>query len=364
MKSSTSISRSTIRDPRLDYRMPAEWEPHEATWLTWPRREGASFPGRYEVVRECWIAMCRALSPGEKVRINVMDETHEAIVRAELQQAGLAVDRDIFLHRFPAWEPWCRDHGPTFLVRRGGGHGDPLAVVDWIFNAWGGKYRPFDLDDAIPKRIAEWTGARLFEPGIVLEGGSIDVNGCGTLLTTESCLLNPNRNPHLSRAEIEETLREQLGVSNILWLGSGLVGDDTDGHVDDLARFVDPRTVVTVVEEDPSDVNYAALRENHERLRGMKDQDGNPLRVVALPTPGVVEHRGQRLPASYANFYLANGVALLPAYHHPNDAVAREILQRLLPGREIVPVDCRKLIRGRGAIHCVTQQQPRGDAVL
>jgi len=263
---------------------------------------------------------------------------------------------NVFFHFHPTNDAWCRDHGPIFIQRPELDR--PQAVIDWGFNAWGGKYPPYDLDDVIPTRIAQELSLPLFEPGIVLEGGSIDVNGRGTLLTTESCLLNPNRNPALSRPEIEQILRAYLGVRHILWLGDGIAGDDTDGHVDDLTRFVDERTVVTVVEEDPGDENYEPLQKNLERLGRMTDQDGLPLRVITLPMPQALWHEGQRLPASYANFYIANGVVLLPTYDPARDAEARATLQELFPSREVVGIDCTDLVWGLGAFHCVTQQWP------
>jgi agmatine deiminase len=231
-------------------------------------------------------------------------------------------------------------------------------ILDWGYNAWGDKYPPYDLDDVIPSRIGADLGIPVLSPGIVLEGGSIDVNGAGTLLTTESCLLHPNRNPHLDRSEIESMLRRYLGVTQVLWLGEGIEGDDTDGHVDDLARFVDARTVVTAVEVDPADSNYAPLQDNLERLGKMTDQDGKPLRIIPLPMPRPLWHEGQRLPASYANFYIGNGVVLMPAYDSERDEIARGILQDLFPTRRVVPIESTDLAWGLGACHCVTQQWP------
>ena len=230
-----------------------------------------------------------------------------------------------------------------------------LAVVDWGYNAWGGKYPPFDDDDAVPQRIAELLELPVFSPGIVMEGGALDVNGEGLLLTTEACLLNPNRNPKLNKGQIEQCLKDYLGVTNVLWLGDGIVGDDTDGHIDDLTRFVNATTVVTVVEEDSADENHEPLQENLQRLRAMKEIK----RIVQLPMPGVVEYDGQRLPASYANFYIANGVVLLPTYRHKNnDRRAQEILQELFSDRRVLPIDSTNLIWGLGSFHCLTQQQP------
>jgi agmatine deiminase len=233
----------------LGYRMPAEWEPHASTWLTWPRPEGISFPDRYDAVPSVYAEFIWHLVAVEEVNINVWNAEKEDWVRGLLRDRGVPLGRVRF-HHFPAYEPWCRDHGPIFLVRDRAGRRE-RAVVDWDYNAWGGKYPPFDLDDAVPRHVARLRGLPLHSPGIVMEGGSIEVNGAGTLITTEACLLNPNRNPDLDRARIEDHLKAYLGVTHILWLGDGIVGDDTDGHIDDLTRFVDPGTVVTVVEEDP-----------------------------------------------------------------------------------------------------------------
>jgi len=338
------------------WRMPAEWERHHGTWLTWPRPEGISFPGKYETVPPVYAELIRHLAAVEAVNINVWHAEMEAWVHGLLGKLGCPLD-NVRFHHFPAYEPWCRDHGPIFLARTHEGRRE-RAVVDWDYNAWGNKYPPCDLDDAVPRHVARLRGLPLFLPGIVMEGGSLDVNGAGTLLTTESCLLNPNRNPHLDRAAIERHLRDFLGVTQILWLGDGIVGDDTDGHVDDLTRFVNPTTVVTVVEEDPADENHAPLRENFERLRTMTDQDGRPLRVVTLPMPRRIEYDGQRLPASYANFYIANGLVLVPTFRDPRDAEAVDILQREFPDRRVLGVDSTELIWGLGSFHCISQQEP------
>jgi agmatine deiminase len=327
----------------LGYRMPAEWHPHAATWLSWPRPDGISFPGRYDEVLPTLGEMVRTLARHERVEINVRNDEVEAIARKTIGKT-----RNVFFHRIPSYEPWCRDHGPIFVKRR-----KKLAVVDWGYNAWGGKYPPYDDDDAVPQRIAELLGLPLFQPGIVMEGGSLDVNGAGLLLTTEACLLNKNRNPKLSKRQIENYLKAYLGITRVIWLGDGIVGDDTDGHVDDLTRFVSTNTIVTVVEEDPQDKNYAPLQENLKRLRK------TGLKVAELPMPGVVEYDGQRLPASYANFYIANNVVLLPTYRHKkNDRRAQQTLQSLFPKRRVVPIDSTNLIWGLGSFHCLTQQQP------
>ncbi|HEY1770618.1 MAG TPA: agmatine deiminase family protein [Chthoniobacterales bacterium] len=335
----------------LGYRMPAEWEPHAATWLSWPRREGISFPGAYDRVLPTLREMVAALLESEPVNLNVCNGAHEAEARAVLD--GLPNER-LTYYEIPTNEPWCRDHGPIFLTR----DEEPrLAVVDWDYNAWGGKYPPSDLDEVVPTRIAETLAAPIFYPRMILEGGSIEVNGAGALLTTEGCLLNKNRNPQLAREQIEQRLRDYLGVREILWLGAGIEGDDTDGHIDDLTRFVAERVVVTVVERDESDANFAPLQENLARLRRLK-LGGEPLEIIALPMPGKIVREEMRLPASYANFYIANTSVLLPTFAEPNDEVAAEILQRAFPRRKIVPIDCRELIWGLGAFHCLTQQQP------
>jgi agmatine deiminase len=336
--------------------MPAEWEPHVGTWFSWPRPEGISFPDKYDTVPPVYAELIKHLVAVEEVHINVWHAEMEAFVRELLRKNG-APERNVSLHHFPAYEPWCRDHGPIFVVREQNGRRE-RAIVDWDYNAWGGKYPPFDLDDAVPQHVAKLRGLPLFSPGIVMEGGSLDVNGRGTLLTTKACLLNPNRNPHLTQQQIEQYLRDYLGVTNILWLGDGIVGDDTDGHVDDLTRFVSANAVVTVVEEDPADENYAVLQENLKLLCTMKDESGNPLRVVELPMPGAIEHDGQRLPASYANFYIANGIVLVPTYRSRNDKLALEILQREFADRRVIGVDSTELIWGLGSFHCISQQEP------
>jgi agmatine deiminase len=335
--------------------MPAEWEPHRGTWLSWPHKE-ASWPGKFGPVPGIFALMVRHLADHEEVHINVAGPEMEHDVRRLLGDTG-SDSGNVFFHYNPTNDAWCRDHGPIFLQRRNGSELEET-IVDWNFNAWGGKYPPFDLDDVIPSRIGAELGIPVFHPGIVMEGGSIEVNGQGTLLTSEACLLNRNRNPHLDQAAIEAYLRAYFGVSHILWLGEGIVGDDTDGHVDDLTRFVDPGTVVTVVEEDAADPNYEPLQSNLERLNRMTDQGGRPLRVVTLPMPGPLYHDGQRLPASYANFYIANGLVLLPTYDPQRDEEAKSTLQSLFPTREIIGIDCTDLVWGLGAFHCVTQQWP------
>ncbi|MFL6504810.1 MAG: agmatine/peptidylarginine deiminase [Candidatus Udaeobacter sp.] len=335
----------------LGYRMPAEWGPHTATWLSWPRREGISFPESFDRVLPALRAMVAALIESERVCINVYNGAHEAEARSVL--SGLRME-EITFYRVPTNEPWCRDHGPIFLTR----DRDPqLAVVDWDYNAWGNKYPPFDLDEVVPTRIAELLKLPVFYPHMILEGGSIDVNGSGALLTSESCLLNKNRNPNLSREAIEQRLRDYLGVSDILWLGDGIAGDDTDGHIDDLTRFVSERTVVTVVEENRADENYEPLQENLKRLREMKI-DGRKLDIVTVPMPKKMVREGLRLPASYVNFYITNTCVLVPTFADANDEAALSVLRDCFPDRGVIGIDCRELIWGLGTFHCLTQQQP------
>jgi agmatine deiminase len=332
---------------QLGYRMPAEWEPHAATWLTWPRPDGISFPDKYDTVPPVYAELIRNLVPYEEVHLNVWDAKMEEWVRGLLTKEKTPLER-VFFHHFPAYEPWCRDHGPIFVVRESG-----RAIVDWGYNAWGNKYPPFDLDDAIPQHVARYRNLPLFSPGIVMEGGSIEVNGRGTLLTSEACLLNPNRNPHLTRVQIETHLRDFLGVTNFIWLGEGIAGDDTDGHIDDMTRFVSADTIVTAVEPDPADANHEPLRANLERLRAL-----GKFKVVEIPMPGHIEYKGQRLPASYANFYIANEVVLVPTYRDPKDRGALEILQQCFADRRVIGIDSTELIWGLGSFHCITQQEP------
>jgi agmatine deiminase len=336
----------------LNYRMPAEWEPHSGTWLSWPRREGISFPDSFDQVLPTLREMVGVLTESEPVCINVVNGAHEAEARDVLD--SLPHQECITYYEIPTNEPWCRDHGPIFLTR----DVDPkLAIVDWDYNAWGNKYPPFDLDEVVPTRIAEILKVPVFYPKMILEGGSIEVNGVGALLTSESCLLNKNRNPNLSREEIEQRLRDFLGVNEILWLGDGIEGDDTDGHIDDLARFVSKTKVVTVVEENSDDPNHKPLQENLARLRDMK-VGGRKIEIAILPMPKKIVREGMRLPASYANFYIANEVVLVPTFADPADEKALSIVRKCFPNRRVVGIDCRELIWGLGTFHCLTQQQP------
>ncbi len=345
------------------YRMPAEWAPHLATYLVWPHNL-ETWPGKFEPIPAVFAQMAAAIAHFEPLRVLLNDADQLDGVRATIRNApapdGATVRMDrIDLLAVPTNDSWIRDHGPTFVNPiTSSGAGTPQIALDWRFNSWGEKYGAYDLDDVVPRRLAERYRFEVIEPGIVLEGGSIDVNGAGTLLTTESCLLNRNRNPSLTRGEIEEYLRVYLGAAQVLWLGEGIAGDDTDGHVDDLARFVAAGTIVTVVEDDPADANYGPLQDNLKRLRAMRDPAGRQFTIETLPMPPAVYHDNTRLPASYANFYIVNGGVIMPSFGCAADSQAQGILVRLFPGRRVVMIPSTDLVWGLGAIHCLTQQHP------
>jgi agmatine deiminase len=340
----------------LGYRMPAEWEPHAATWLAWPHNE-ETWPQCLPQVQAIFLQMMAALLRHEQVHLLVNDDGTAERVRQQVATLTPHVSR-LITHPCPTADAWLRDSGPTFLVPTPGSAVSTSALVDWQFNAWGNKYPELISDNRLPQYLAKLLNVHRFEPGIVLEGGSIDVNGQGTCLTSTQCLLNANRNPHLSQADIERYLRDFLAVRHVIWLGEGIAGDDTDGHIDDIARFVNPSTVVCALTDDPQDSNYAVLQDNFRRLQAATDQDGRPLQVIALPMPGPLWAEDDLLPASYANFYIANGVVLVPTYQHHNDQIALDVLQRVFPQRRIIGLPCASLVWGLGAIHCVTQQQP------
>ena len=334
--------------------MPAEWARHEATWLTYPKNPD-SWPGKIETIYPSYHLFVKTLAEGERVHINVDDEAMLKHVKAELEKIDCN-KQNISLHIIPSNDAWCRDHGPAFLLN----HNDSKsrAIVNWNHNAWGGKY-PYELDTEVPVHIHNlMPDLPLFSPGIVMEGGSIDVNGCGDLLTTTSCLLNPNRNPHLNQDQIEGYLRDYYGVENIIWLGEGIVGDDTDGHVDDLTRFVSPDTILTVVEEDTWDENYEPLQKNLRMLKRCRLANGKQPTIVEMPMPDVVFYDNQRLPASYANFYIANDKVIFPTYRCLADNEAAYILEACFPDREIIGIDSTDIIWGLGSFHCLSQQMP------
>ena len=337
----------------LGYRWPAEWEPHAATWVSWPRNRD-SWPDAFEPVPEEFAEFVRTLARFEPVHINAGGA--DVFAEAKRLVGNLP---NVTLHDFPTNDAWCRDHGPTFLS----GKGLPSALIDWEYNAWGGKYPPFDNDNLIPSRIAAFTGRKVFKAGIILEGGAIDGNGCGTILTTEMCLLNPNRNNDLDKTGTEKYLRDYLGAKKILWLNGGeIAGDDTDGHIDQLARFVDPRTIVAASCDDPTDENYEPLLENLKQLRAMTDQEGRPFTIVPLPMPPALYVNEQRLPAGYCNFLIANGVVIVPQFEVATaDQAALDVLRPLFPNREVIGCASRNLIWGLGSFHCLSQQEPRAE---
>ncbi|MHB8971742.1 MAG: agmatine deiminase family protein [Pirellulaceae bacterium] len=336
-------------------RWPAEWEPHAATWIAWPHRE-RTWPGHFELIPHRFARIIQTLSQFEPVHVLAGGDA----VMAQAQAMVGHLER-VVLHDIPTNDAWVRDFGPTFLAGPDAGQ---VSMIDWEFNAWGGKYPAWDLDNRVPREISRRLQLKRFEPGIVLEGGSIDGNGCGAILTTESCLLDPRRNPDMRREDIEHVLREFCCAADVIWLAGGpLAGDDTDGHVDQLARFVGPQHVVVAVENDPHDVHYAPLQVNLQRLQAARQRwPGESLCITPLPLPPPVLIDGRRVPASYCNFYIANGCVLMPCFEDPADDLAREILQPLFPGRQVIGLPAREIIWGRGAFHCLTQQQPAGTA--
>lgn len=337
----------------LGYSMPAEWEKHDSVWLAWPY-DPSTFPDRVEKVEEVYAQIIQAIHRSEDVNLFVKDDGMKARAVELLEKKDIILGKINFILSDYA-DVWIRDYGPVFVTDK---NKTKLAMVHWTFNAWGGKYDELLKDARIPSIINQKMRSKYFNPDIVLEGGSIDVNGEGTLLTTEQCLLNKNRNPGLGKKEIERYLKNYLGVDHIIWLKEGIAGDDTDGHVDDIARFVDPTTILCAYEQNKDDENYPILKENYEMLLGSKDQDGKSLRIIKLPMPGFVGDAEVRLPASYANFYIGNKVVLVPIFRHGNDQKALNIIQKVFPDRKIIGIDCTDLVYGFGAIHCITQQQP------
>jgi agmatine deiminase len=356
----------TAATPRaLGYRMPAEWEPHEATWLAWPHNP-EDWPGKFQAIPWVYAEIVRLLSARERMHILVNDAKAEGRAHSHLARAGATLDQVSF-HLWPTNRVWTRDSGPIF-IRDGAGR---VALTDWHFNAWA-KYPDWQLDDQVPERVAELLGVPSWQPSVVLEGGelrrlvleggSIDTNGEGILLTTEECLLSDvqQRNPGVSRDQLERVFDDFLGIDQVIWLGRGVAGDDTHGHVDDISRFVAPETIVTAVEPNTKDPNHEPLADNLQRLKAARTMDGKQFTLVELPLPRPVVFRGQRLPASYANFYIANGLVLVPTFNDPNDRVALNILAEVFPGREVIGIHSVDLVWGLGTLHCMTQQQPAG----
>jgi agmatine deiminase len=364
MASRSADQSSEITPRALGYRMPAEWEPHAATWIAWPHNR-SDWPGKSAAIPWVYAEIVRHLSQGETVNIIVGSPQERTQARDVLRSSSVA-RKNIRFHLWPTNRVWTRDSGPIFVT--GNNARERVAITNWRFNAWA-KYSDWKLDDQLPELVARTFKLRQFTPSVerkgkpyrlVLEGGSIDVNGQGLMLTTEECLLSKvqHRNPGLSKPDLEQVFAEYLGIEKVIWLGKGIVGDDTHGHVDDIARFVAPDTIVTVVEHNRRDRNYVPLQENRLRLAAATDLRGKKLRIVDLPLPRPVVFRGQRLPASYANFYIANRVVLVPTFNDPNDRLALNILSNLFPDREVVGIYCGDFIWGLGAIHCMTQQQP------
>ncbi len=332
---------------------PAEWHKHTATWLSWPHKE-ESWPGKIDSIFPIYAQFIKLLTESELVRINVANAAMQEFALKHIQLAGADMSKVEFFH-FPTNDAWCRDHGPAFLI-------NPTTkekiIVDWGYNAWGNKYPPFDLDDVVPTLIANHFNLPVLHPGIVMEGGSVEFNGAGTLLTSRACLLNENRNPHLNQAQIEKYLSDYYGVDQILWVGDGIVGDDTDGHIDDITRFVNEDTVITVIEENKGDENYQLLQDNLEELKEMRLLNGKQLNIIELPMPDPVIFEDQRLPASYANYYLSNKYVVVPTYRCANDDKALQIIAAAHPEREVIGLDSTDIIWGLGSFHCLSQQEP------
>jgi len=347
--------RAEQRTPReLGYFFPAEFAPHAATWLSWPHKE-ASWPGKIQSIYPSYVRFIKELTNGEQVKINVADAAMQQQATDWLIRFDVDLSKVEFFHH-PTNDAWCRDHGPAFLI-------NPTAtqkkgIVDWGYNAWGNKYPPYDLDDVIPTRIAEHYHLPLWHPGIVMEGGSVEFNGAGALLTSTACLLNPNRNPQLQQDQIEHYLRNYYGVEQILWIDEGIVGDDTDGHIDDTVRFVNADTVLATVESDRTDENYELLQTNLRQLKAMRLTGNRSLNIIELPMPPALYYEGQRLPCSYANFYIANRSVIVPVFNCKQDETALRIIANCFPDRDVVGIDSVDIIWGLGSFHCLSQQEP------
>ncbi len=340
------------------FAMPPEWSPQEAVWLSWPVADERHWAGKkQDLMGRKFAEIAAAISRFETVRINASSSCHEMIRGLCAEAKADIAQVELFDH--PNNDVWCRDHGPIFVKHRESGE---VAVVDWGFNAWGGKFPPWDLDDAIPRRVADTLGMQRFEGGMILEGGAIEINGAGQLLTTEAVLLNPNRNPHLSKSDMEMMLRNGLGVKEILWLKSGIEGDDTDGHIDDLVRFVSNDAMLACVEKDRSSPNQAILSQNFDTLREFRKATGGSFDLIEMPMPEACEVPGWRLPvlpASYVNYLLVNGGMIVPQFRQKkNDQRALDILREIFPYREIIGIDCLDLVEEGGTLHCISQQQP------
>ena len=338
----------------LGYTFPAEFAKHEATWLSWPHKE-ASWPGKINSIYPNYSLFVKYLAMSEFVRINVADAAMENFAKEHLQKAGVNMDKVQFFHH-PTNDAWCRDHGPAFLINPNAAN--KIVIVDWNYNAWGNKYPPYDLDDVIPTLIGKHFNIPVYHPGIIMEGGSVEFNGAGSVLTSTCCLLNPNRNPDLTKEQIETYLQQYYGVQQVLWVSEGIVGDDTDGHIDDTVRFVNEDTVITVIEDNKADENYELLQTNLKELQAMRLLSGKQLNIVELPMPDEVIYEDQRLPASYANFYISNQHVIVPTFRCSKDDKALQIIQSCFADREVVGIDSTDIIWGLGSFHCLSQQEP------
>jgi agmatine deiminase len=339
-----------------NFYFPAEWHPHKATWLSWPHKE-ASWPGKLSSIYKPYCQFIKIVASKELVCINVANNKMEQFARQHLLENEVDINNIQFYHH-PTNDAWCRDHGPAFLINK---NNNQKAIIDFGYNAWGNKYPPFDLDDIIPTLVAQKLNLQLYTPPIIMEGGSVDFNGAGALLTSKSCLLNQNRNPHLSQLQIEEFLIQYYGVDQILWVDDGIVGDDTDGHIDDTIRFVNHNTVIAAVETNKSDDNYSILQYNLLQLKKMKLLDNTSLNIVELPMPREIVCQGQRLPASYANFYIANAAVIVPTFRDKNDEKALQIIASCFADRPTIGVDSLDVIWGLGSWHCLSQQEPEAN---
>lgn len=343
-----------MSQPKNKFYFPAEWHPHRATWITFPHNDHSWQGDKLHAMYPEYFALIREISKGEKVCINVNSVELEAFIKTQLPIYHIDENQIVF-HQRKTNDAWCRDHGPAFLIDRE--HKEKM-IVDWGYNAWGGKYPPFNDDNDLPNAIAQFLKLPSVSPGIIMEGGSVEFNGKGTVLTSRSCLLNPNRNPHLNQAQIEQYLKDFYGVEQVLWVSDGIVGDDTDGHIDDTVRFVNEDTVVAVVENDPNDDNYEVLQKNLSELKEMKLLNGKALNIVELPMPEAVVIDDFRAPGSYANFYICNAGVLVPIFDCPQDEVALTILRGLFTDRPVIGLSAKQIIWGQGSFHCLTQQEP------
>ena len=345
---------TSLTPAELGFTFPAEWFPHRATWLTFPHNEASWQGERLARMRPQYLAFIKAISQGENVGIIANDAHLKEFISSELDRTGVDLSKIEFVVK-PTNDAWCRDHGPSFVINE---KTKEKAIVNWGHNAWGGKYPPYDDDNRTPEAIASYLNLPVFNPGIIMEGGAVEFNGAGSLLTSRSCLLNLNRNPHLNQSQIEATLCQYYGVEQILWVEGGIVGDDTDGHIDDTTRFVNEDTVIACVEHDPNDENFEILQTNLQMLKSMRLVNGKQLNIIEIPMPKAVIIDDFRTPGSYANFLITNAGVITPIFNNPNDQVAIDILEKAFPDRRIIPLEATEIIWGQGSFHCLSQQEP------